>query len=152
MFRIGYPYQAFIAILHDPEADPGDFSFSVKYVDRNPDEIIALMSEAEREAYYSSKLESVEQKLLDSNTFWIISGSIMVAVLAIIIFSLCLFKQKRKNKATFIPVEKIEEPKVEVQIKTKKKTSAKISSPKKSSSQSSEAVQNKSLLHNISKM
>ena len=86
----------------------GDFIISYQYNDRDPNIVIQLMSEAERDAYYKINRVVEEEGVSETNEFWyfIVGGG--VGAILIIVLIVCLCRLKRKNDLIVAKVEKLE--------------------------------------------
>ncbi len=103
--------------MNDPEPEPifeeipltGDFILSYQYNDRDPDTVISLMSEAERDAYYKINRVVEEEGVSETNEFWyfIVAGG--VGAILIVVLIVCLCRLKRKNDLIVAKVEKLEQ-------------------------------------------
>ena len=86
----------------------GDFIISYQYNDRDPNLVIQLMSEAERDAYYKINRVVEEEGVSETNEFWyfIVGGG--VGAILIVVLIVCLCRLKRKNDLIVAKVEKLE--------------------------------------------
>ena len=93
--------------MSDETQNYGDFTISYQFIDRDPEEVIANMTEEERLAYYKTNKVVEEENIEDTNTFWFFVGGGCLGAVLIGILIYCLIRMKKKNDLIVAKVEKL---------------------------------------------
>ena len=83
------------------------FTLSYQYYDRDPAEVIAAMSEEERNAYYDANREVNEEKITETWTFWLFIVGGVIGLILIVLLIICLVRLRQKNSLIVAKVEKL---------------------------------------------
>jgi hypothetical protein len=108
---ITFPNSLYLTIVSHEVQSPGDYVISYRFNDRDPDEVIAAMTEEERQQYYDKKPEVVlqQREFWKEWEFWALVVVGIVGVAIMIMLCCCLLNMKRKNDQIIAKVTKLEE-------------------------------------------
>ena len=104
--EIEYPNELFITVVSsNSQTAAGNYQIEYEYIDRDPEIVLASMSEEDRTLYFNKKIIIEEKEVTEDTRFWVIVVSGVLG-LFLIICIICLFcKMRSKNKEIISEVE-----------------------------------------------
>ena len=98
-YTVKFPNSIYLTIFSHQVQTGGDFLISYRYNDRDPDEVLAAMSEEEREQYLTKEIIIKQENFYETWLFWVLVFAGLVGLGIMIFLCVCLLNMKRKNDA-----------------------------------------------------